>query len=371
LKKILIIGPKSIEGGMSRYVVDLLSKNSGNDKFEMVLFDTSHAIKNTFKNIKTSYNSIFNSGIKRAIQGLFLSIRNITKYPFFLKRTNPDVIHICGVSFYPFWERTIYAFFSLLAGKKIFLHYLGSFDQFYYSSNKFGKYFIRLSLSMADKIGVLSQRTFLDMSHFIDKDHLEMIPSSVEVTNIPERSSRRSNDLKLLFVGGSDPFRKGAKEILEVLPAVAKKHSSIKFIFSGSEILKNLISTLEISLQQKNTKFIGFFDEKDKWNIYQSADILLLPSHNEGLPYVIIEALASGLPIISSTVGGISEVVEDGKNGFIIEPGDKSALKSKILELANSPDTRLLFSKANWKKAREQYSLEENIERINNIYTAL
>ncbi len=356
---------------MSRYVVDLLNKNSRNDQFEMVLFDTSHAIKNTFKNIKTSYNSIFNSGIKRAILGIFVSFKNILNFPITLKKENPDVVHLCGVSFYPFWERTIYTFFSLIADKKIFLHYLGSFDQFYYSSNRLGKFFIRLSLSLVDKIGVLSERTFLDISSFLDKGKIELIPSSVDTTQIVKRRHKSRDILKLLFIGGSDPYRKGIKEILEIMPSVVREYNNIQFIFSGSQVLKDLIDNLDPVIGEKHTEFIGFFDEKDKWDIYQSADILLLPSHNEGLPYVIIEALASGLPIISSTVGGISEVVKDGENGFIIEPGDKIALKSKILKLARDLELRYVFSQANWKKARDNFSLHKNIEIINNIYATL
>jgi glycosyltransferase involved in cell wall biosynthesis len=251
------------------------------------------------------------------------------------------------------------------------LHYLGSFDQFYYSSSTIGKYFIRLSLSLVDKIGVLSQRTFLDISKFIDKDKIALIPSSVDITKTVERRQKNRDILKVLFIGGSDPYRKGIKEILEVLPSVVRNYNKIQFIFSGSPILKDLIETLDPVIKEKHTEFIGFFDEKDKWDIYHSADILLLPSHNEGLPYVIIEALASGLPIISSTVGGISEVVEDGKNGFIIEPGDKVALKSSILKLASDLELRLAFSQANWKKARDHFSLHTNIEIINNIYATL
>ena len=102
--------------------------------------------------------------------------------------------------------------------------------------------------------------------------------------------------------------------------------------------------------------------------MYSSADILLLPSYNEGLPYVIIEALASGLPIISTDVGGIPEVIENGQNGYIIKSGDVNALRRHIIELLKDYNLRKKISISNWEKARNDYSLHKNIRLINRIY---
>ena len=322
--KVLLVGPESKEGGMSRYVKDLIDNSKDN---EIYLFNTFHRTKDSVKTGQTSYGTMMNSGLQRAIYGLLISLRNIVSFPFYLKSHNPDLVHLCGVSFGPFWERTIYTLISKIFGKNTFLHYLGSFDQFYFSASRFGKFLIRESLKQVDTIAVLSQRTYNDISEFINEENIYLIRSSVDTTQIESYNYRDKAIPKILFIAGSNPFRKGLKDIIKILPSIVDEHNNVRFVFSGSPTVKRIIGQLDREIQQCNVEFIGWFSEEFKWEMYSSADILLLPSYNEGLPYVIIEALASGLPIISTDVGGIPEVIENGQNGYIIKAGDVNAFK--------------------------------------------
>lgn len=77
-----------------------------------------------------------------------------------------------------------------------------------------------------------------------------------------------------------------------------------------------------------------------KIQIINEVDAFILPSYNEGLPISILEAMSYNLPIISTSVGGIPEILKNGYNGFLIRPGDKKALKNAILTLINNPSLR-------------------------------
>jgi glycosyltransferase involved in cell wall biosynthesis len=99
--------------------------------------------------------------------------------------------------------------------------------------------------------------------------------------------------------------------------------------------------------------------------------LLILPSYEEGLPYVIIEAMLSGLPVISTSVGGIPEVVKDGVNGFLINPGDYKSLADRIIYLCCDEQLRLSIGNSNREEAQLLYSQEIIFRELEDIYDKL
>ena len=100
------------------------------------------------------------------------------------------------------------------------------------------------------------------------------------------------------------------------------------------------------------------------------ADAYILPSYNEGLPISILEAMSYSLPIISTNVGGIPEILKNGENGFIMSPGDKDAMYRAILELMNNEKLRMDMGKASYSKVQEH--MPNFVERqLNDLYRSL
>jgi glycosyltransferase involved in cell wall biosynthesis len=96
-----------------------------------------------------------------------------------------------------------------------------------------------------------------------------------------------------------------------------------------------------------------------------------LPSYSEGLPITILEAMATGLPIIASSVGSIPEVIQDGKNGFLIEAGDYKALAEKIKLLIRNKDLRQQMAINNVKKIAANYDKNVVLLQLRNEYDKL
>ena len=99
------------------------------------------------------------------------------------------------------------------------------------------------------------------------------------------------------------------------------------------------------------------------------ADIFILPSYNEGLPMSILEAMSYGLPVISTPVGGIPEIVKDGVNGYLIFPGDNEALAEKIELLAKNKELRLRMGQENYKLVSQKYNAGTIINQLKILYT--
>jgi glycosyltransferase involved in cell wall biosynthesis len=104
--------------------------------------------------------------------------------------------------------------------------------------------------------------------------------------------------------------------------------------------------------------FCGLVPHKDVVNYYHNADIFINPSFYETLGMSTIEAMASGLPVITTPVGGVPEVVEHGKTGLLVKPGDTDELVKAIIRVLEDKDLRLLMGQAARKRAVELFSWE-------------
>jgi len=356
-------------GGVSRYVHDILDCKI--TQFHYVLFNTSRPEKKIIKP-GTGYIELFNSGLLRSIQAIFITLTHMISFPFYLLTKKIDIVHVCGVSFWVFWENAYYIFVSKIFGIPITIHYLGALDLYFNSCSNTEKYLIKLVLNLPDKVILLSKKAQILAETIIPSPKLAIIPSNVNITsftnNLTKRKSLEDGIVRILFVGGADPFRKGIYDVINSIALVAKENLNIKFIFSGGKSIQSLANYWEDLGLSDYIEYIGWIPEESKVDLYHQVDILVLPSYNEGLPYVIIEALASGLPIVASTIGGIPEVILNGENGYLIEPGDTNTLAKYIALLVKDKALRESIRLKNISRAEQNYSSEKLIKELETIF---
>lgn len=100
----------------------------------------------------------------------------------------------------------------------------------------------------------------------------------------------------------------------------------------------------------------------------RSADVFVLPSFLEGQPIAILEAMASGLPVVASAIGAVPDLIRDGVEGRIVEPGDVAGLASALGELVQDPSARREMGRAARRRAEEHHGLESLSARLAKIY---
>jgi glycosyltransferase involved in cell wall biosynthesis len=370
MKKVLLVGTLLPTGGGARYVNDLLESTG---MYHFVIFNVARPVKR--KTIAgTGYKELFNAGIIRAIYGLGITLWHMLIFPWSLVKSGASIVHICGFSYWPFWENAYYIIISRFLGYHVTLHFLGALDLSYESAGKIEKYFIRKVLCFPQKVILLSQKAYQLANTFISSDRLEIIPSNVDTDKFKPNLEKKHDNIeqvKVLFVGGADPIRKGVYDLLEASVIVVSSNPNVRFVISGGENFEEIRKKWHVMGLDNYINYIGWIKEEEKAKIYQGADILALPSHNEGLPYVVIEAMSSGLPIIASSVGGIPEVVTHRENGFIIEIGDSKSLAKYIIELANNSQMRQEMSERNRKKAINNYSKKSALAQIEKTFDQL
>ncbi len=161
---------------------------------------------------------------------------------------------------------------------------------------------------------------------------------------------------------------KGHEVTLKAASIVAKVIPEARFLLVGEGPRRKALQQMTDEMGLKNVIFTGFID--DVKEVLAVADLSVLSSWSEGLPQSLLQAMAAGVPVVATKVGGIPEVVKDGETGFLVEPGDHKGLAEKIImTLQDGVDKNML------ERAREvvkrSHTTERMIERIEALYMDL
>ena len=170
------------------------------------------------------------------------------------------------------------------------------------------------------------------------------------------------------FVGWLLPI-KGPEYLLKAMKYVWQKYPETSLIFVGKGELDIDLRAraLETSTNGK-VKFLGWREDIDE--IMPVFDMLVLPSLNEGMGRVLVEAMAAGKPVVASSVGGIPDLVQDGRTGYLVPPADEKALAEAIKKLLDDPEKAWEMGQ-NGKQHCQQFSLEAMIAKLDALYADL
>lgn len=311
------------------------------------------------------YISSYVDGSK--IKKLFQFVKSLVRFFYRSLSSKVDIIHIHSASRASFYRKSCFVLFSKLLRKKVIFHIHGAeFNIFYHKeSSLIKKMFIRNIMYLADIIIALSSSWSEDFEKIIsDKQKIKVVSNSVGLPNYC-REYTDKNNVNILFMGRLEK-RKGVYDLVEIADYLISKKRGIIFTLCGDGDINKI---RELVIKKGLIKFFeipGWIKNKDKY--FKKADIYVLPSYNEGLPMSVLEAASYGLPVVSTPAGGISEIIEDGNNGFIVRPGDREALKERILQLANSVELRKNMGEKALKIIKERYEMNKTIKQLDNVY---
>lgn len=144
-----------------------------------------------------------------------------------------------------------------------------------------------------------------------------------------------SIDKKKILYTGRLLAMKGLHTLIEAIKIVLKETRDVHFIFAGDG-RKNWVNLMKKIIPKENYSFLGYVEYEKINKLYNKADMFVLPSLTESCPITLLEAMASGLPTISSNVGGIPEIIENNETGLLVPPKNSKELAEKILFLINN-----------------------------------
>jgi glycosyltransferase involved in cell wall biosynthesis len=206
---------------------------------------------------------------------------------------------------------------------------------------------------------------------------VEFVPNGVE---IPERRisvNQKNNLLERFGITNSSPIigavgtmavGKGFDLLLKALEILVMRKIAFTLILIGDgPMLTDLKRQSSLSLPEGQVVFTGAIPNATDW--YPAFDLLCIPSiHQEGMPNVVMEGSAAGLPVIASEVGGVPDLVVDGVTGYLVPPNQVGSLADRLERLLTDPELRQRMGKAGKEKMGSEFSVETMVARMTRVY---
>lgn len=280
--------------------------------------------------------------------------------------TKSSVFHIHVASNGSYLRKSILANICLAFKHKVILHIHGAmFDKFIEDSPLQKKNKIIALLNSVDRVIVLSESWLTYFSKYIPKDKLLVIynPSSTFKPGFIKNYNKKR--IQVLFMGRMGE-RKGTYDLIKAVKLIKASDFILNMYGDGD------IAQAKALVEKENLQGVitvnNWVSHSEINELYENADIMVLPSYAEGLPMSLLEAVGKGLALVSTKVGGIPEIVKDGENGFLIEAGDVVALSEKLKELIETPGLIEKMGKQSHIIAGEKFSVVKIEKQLLELY---
>ncbi len=313
-------------------------------------------------------------------------VRFIPLYPFHLQphgfyikqllsslESNFDVLHLHS-PLIPFIRTSLPMVVTEHGTVKGFIDNLDLIDSYSLVGKTFRKMYVSIDrkiVESADKVIAVSKACAQELREWYGlKKDIEVIYNGVD-TKFFIPGNRNHNQAYILY-SGSLITKKGLPDLIRSATYICQEYPDMKFILAGDgpleKQLKGLVHQLDLD---NNFSFVGYINRDKLLSYYQNAAVCVLPSYHEGLPTVLLEAMACGIPTVATSVAGNSEVVKDGETGFLVPPKEPKRLAEAILTLLGDNKLRREMGINARKQAEESYDWEVIISKIERCYSSV
>ncbi|MFH1727415.1 MAG: glycosyltransferase family 4 protein [Pseudomonadota bacterium] len=366
-------------GGMEKVLIDTaIELSKSNYRVTVLMNSINENPPFEEKLIKNNCNYV-NIDIKHIsfIKNIFRAYRLFTKYP-------SDIIHFYLGSVTSCQSAILGAFLAKLVLKKTKINLIATeqldsmlkIDKISFAS----KILKNITLKILSHIICVSKSVHQNLISFfnINKNKTSIIYNSIIVNDYKNHVlSKKREDLlpetndKVVYIVPArlEPI-KGHKYLIEAISQIKEKIPKAIFFFLGDGTeRKNIESQIQEKKLENNIKILGF--QPNVADYLKVSDVFVLTSLSEGLPLSVIEGMACELPIIGSRISGITELVVDGKNGYLPPAKDYQKISEYLLKLYLDPDLRNKMGEESFLIAKNKFDLKEITKEIDSVYKKL
>lgn len=281
---------------------------------------------------------------------------------------NIKIVHIHSTSNASFYRKARFVRIAKMFKKKVILHMHSAIFMDFYNNSK-NKEYIKKTLLMSDRLVVLSvswKEYFNQLC--VPEEKITIINNPVATPK--QLEIKKEKTVRMLFLGELRE-RKGVWDILKAL----NKHqneikSNIEFRIGGNKGEAEIKQYIVDNGLSDFVKIEGWVSGRKKWELLNWANLMILPSFAEGLPITLLEAMSYSCALISTPVGGIPEILENGTNGIMVTPGNTNEIAQAILYYINNPQKLIEHGIQSHQKV-EPYLPSTVFKQLTDLYTEL
>ena len=286
-----------------------------------------------------------------------------------LHRLEEPLVHIHLSSRASTWRKAVVCLLAELARRPYVLHVHGSeFMQFYYEEcGPYGQRVVARMLRRSALVLALSEQWRANLLRICPAAKVEVLANAVALPDLDTVRERDPQPPTILFLGRLGR-RKGTFDLLEAFARIAHRHPQTRIVCAGDGDIGEVKSRARQLGIADRVDCPGWLGPEQSRRALAHATIFALPSHAEGLPMAVLEAMSWALPVIASPVGGIPQVLQDGENGRLVAPGDIAGLTDALCQLLDHPEERERLGIAARRTIEQRFSLEASLNRLGRIY---
>jgi glycosyltransferase involved in cell wall biosynthesis len=278
------------------------------------------------------------------------------------------MVHVHATPERGFWRDALFMALAIATRCPFILHLHGAgFDRLHDGAGSAARAVIRFLLEHAACIVVPCESSRNWIRGITRSAQVACLPNPVAPVETPQEARRAS---LVLFLGRLEPG-KGIYDLLEAVSAVRPAVPDVRLVCAGEGDRSAVARYAERLGIADAVKFTGWVGPSGKRALLESAAVFALPSYDEALPMSLLEAMAAGVPVIVSPVGGVPEVVVDGVSGFFAAPGDIATLQRLLAKLLLDRRLSARIGAAARESVRLRCSPERALARLEALYAAL
>jgi glycosyltransferase involved in cell wall biosynthesis len=310
------------------------------------------------------------------LRNVFLAVYHGLKYSGLLLLKNPKIVYVpIAQDRLAFLRDSLFLIPARLLGKKVIVHLHGGyFATFYRSASASTQRLIRYCLGKSARAIVLGTSLGDMFEGIVPRGRVRVIPNGIpDYFGMIQYSASNGRRHTILYLS-TLLKEKGALDVLTALPMIAESVPDVRAVFAGEwyraedkQSAERIVRDLKL---ESRVEFIGPVAPPRKYEVVREADLFVMPTYykNEGHPFVILEAMSAGLPVVSTNVGCIPETVVDGVNGFIVEPGNTEEFAGRVVSLLINDDLRRRMGEASRTRFLEYYTLDRFSSQMRDLF---
>lgn len=332
------------------------------ETFELLHLDTSH------------HDTLATLGAISQ-RNVFSALKHAAQLVATVARERPDIVYIpISQTTIGYLKDSLFILLSKALGRKVVCHLRGGhFRQWFDSANAAVRCYVRMVHSLVDGQIVLGECLRPLFDGLVPADAIFVVPNGRDFDFAPPAEAARPDaTIRVLYLGNLFET-KGVLDVARAIPQVREAGCQVEFVFAGSCNYPHVAEALEACQRDHGenvVKLPGSVVGPAKLDLLLGSDILVFPTYFpfEGHPWVIVEAMAAGLPIVSTDHAAIRESVEDGVNGYLVEKQAPGDIADKVITLCRDRDLRDRMGKA----SRELYEAKfTEAKMVDHMTTAL
>jgi glycosyltransferase involved in cell wall biosynthesis len=301
------------------------------------------------------------SGLVWFLVSFLRSVWAALKFPF---RARPDIAHVHSSHRFSFYRAAPYVLFITTVWRRpVIFHIHGSsFDDFAMTESTVVRWLQSLVLSRVDRVIVLSEYWREILAERVPPEKIHVLPNAVDPS---EYDPGFDDDPPHVVFVSNLVERKGVIELVEALDILVDRSVDFRASIAGKGPLSELVR--DVAARHENVTQLGYVSELEKRELLDSGAVFVLPTFAEGLPIAMLEGMAGGNAVVSTTVGSIPEVIHE-ENGILIDPGDVIQLANAIETLVSDIETTREMARRNRTLIEAEYSWDRMTDRLQQMY---